>query len=114
MSEKISNPEQYYFWLAQALMAVFSLMGGADKYRRELNYLTNPAVRKGLQLLNKRVLKFLANINYSVIMQKQELAEVYEQLVEWDKANGESYLDENKCEDAFYRGLHEDNFLNKR
>jgi len=106
MFEKISSNEQYYFLLAKALVAAFDFLGGADKYRPEFNYLTNPVVRKGMQVLNKRVLRFLANIYPSVIGPNQDLAEVYKQIVNWNEANANSYLDEPSCEDAFYKGLH--------
>lgn len=102
--------EEYFFLLAQVLVAILARLGGVDKYRREFNYLTNPSVRKTAGELGLRVLHFLAGIRDRLILDNQ-LGQACEELLKPEYCYAKQEGNLRQWEEAFYEGLYSDNLF---
>ncbi len=108
---RLNNPEEFYYLLGQFVIYVFHCLGGANKFKREINYLTNPSQPQTISRLGQRNIDFLKNYPNLVKIKTDLAANVYRLLIDNQTAFIHDSLAEGPCSEAFYQGLYEDNFL---
>ena len=107
----IMDSAEYYYVLGQFVMYIFHSLGDLNKYKKEINHLSNPIVTQSMYLLAKRNLRFVENYP-KLIKQKNSFIEiVYETILNQKDKFVTPFINEKLCSDAFYKGLYEDNFL---
>jgi len=102
------SEEEYFFILGQFIAYVFKLLGGTHKYNSEFNYLTNPYIPKNMYGLGNRNIRFLKNINKKI---KIKPYNIYKALLNNSHKFIKYDLNEKKCSDSFFHGLHSKNLF---
>jgi hypothetical protein len=101
----------FFYTCAQLLVYVLTMLGGCDRFKKELNYMTNPYIPRDISEIANRVLRFFANLSKRSILSDQTFDLVYSLIV----ANRDAVLaqkgNEALLEEAFFAGLHGDNVL---
>ncbi|MFZ5968494.1 MAG: hypothetical protein ACOYVK_15175 [Bacillota bacterium] len=103
------SAEEFYYILGQFLVYVFQLLGGADKYKKEFNFLTNPYLPLGIQDICTRIIAFLKRLPHDVLYQNSGTIEVYEAFIFHEISYTKNPINQNTCTQAFYQGIHEEN-----
>lgn len=104
---------EYFFVLAQFIIYVFEALGGVDKYKKEINYLTNSYIPKSIREIGERNINFLKKLSTKLSMKGIDGSKIYKALLENKDRYINNSLNEQLCSDAFFRGLYNSNlFIN--
>lgn len=106
------DEEEYYFFLGQALVAIFVKLGGLNKYRNEFNYLTNPYLPIPINVMAKRILRFLHKSTTKLPISNTTLESIIAALFLLEDQFVNENIDASKAEIGFYKGLHRDSLFN--
>lgn len=104
-----NDEKEYYFSLGQILSAVFTKIGGYDKYRKEFNYLTNPYLPISINDLGIRIIKFLEKAPKLFKSKDMTFDKIYNLLLQEQALYLDEKINNVVCEEAFYEGLYSKN-----